>query len=248
MGLKIYSVILGAVVIAGFSLIIYFGLQPKPVAKINFSSFETTDILADSVLMRLRQEIMDNSILFLGVDSNYPEHLQIWQNFLGKNQDPKMKYPVVVVDKFLSNANFTEFETLDTKESVSELLSGFQAALSKGQRVAVLVPTLYGAQIIKGNLINRILDRWKELPSPWPQPMSISLVNFPRNREQEKDMRPRCMTNVADESGEGALGCLVVGAARNNYRKHKTPGQKVGLLQQIGLKDYLLFYTEEPAQ
>jgi hypothetical protein len=248
MRLKFYSVILGIVVIAGFSLIIYYGMQPRPVRKINLSTFESTEVLADAVLMRLREEIMKSPVLFLGIQPENKEHLQIWQKFMEKNQDPKMKYSVVVIDKFLSADGLENPEIIDTKEQVQALLSGFQTALSRGQRVVVVVPNLFGAQVIKGNVVNQIKDGWSKLASPWPEPMSISLSDFPRKREQEKDMKPQCMTNVADETGEGALGCLVVGAARNNYRKKRTPGQKVGLLQQVGLKDYLLLYTQEPPQ
>ena len=109
MGLKFYSAILGIVVIAGFSLIIYFGMQPRPVGKINLSTFESTEILADAVLMRLREEIMKSPVLFLGIQPDNKEHLKIWQKFIEKNQDPKMKYSVIVIDKFLSeNGRFSK--------------------------------------------------------------------------------------------------------------------------------------------
>jgi hypothetical protein len=109
---------------------------------------------------------MKSPVLFLGIQPENKEHLQIWQKFMEKNQDTKIKYSVVVIDKFLSADGLENPEILDTKEQVQALLSGFQTALSQGQRVVVIVPNLFGAQVIKGNVVNQIKDGWSKLASP----------------------------------------------------------------------------------
>jgi hypothetical protein len=111
--------------------------------------------------------------------------------------------------------------------------------LKEGKRVAVIVPTVYSVQSIPGNLVNNFKERTQL------HPMSLSLTDFPRTREEEKFMLHPCIVEGVDQTGEGPFGCAVVQTARGNYRKRYQIGDWVGLVNQIGLNDYLVLYTQE---
>lgn len=239
MGKRIYWVLFGLIMLSGLVTMIYFGIQPRPVPKIRISHFENHTVLANSILLRLREEIRQSPLIFLGVEPERPEHLQIWKELLRLNQEPGSRYDVLVIEQFLGVLDFPEASQVATKENFEVFFEGTEKALKEGKRVAVIVPTIYASQAVHGNLANSYKIQSKS------QPMSLSLTDFPRSRAAEKDMLHPCIVEGVDISGVGPLGCLIVQTARANYRKRFEPGQAIGIVQLVGLKDYLLLYTHE---
>lgn len=240
MGKRIYWVLIALVTVCGMSTLVYFAIQPRPVQKIKISQFETPTVLANSVLLRLREEIMHSRLLLLGVDTNsMDESLQIWKLFLDHNVDPQMRYDIVVMDQFLNDiGGIKDIQKIDTKDEIDRLIQGIQPLLEQGKRVVLIVPTIYAVQMIPGNVANK-------LKLKFPDMMSISMTDFPRSRAQEKQASHPCIVSGVDVSGVGPFGCLVMQTARGNYLKKFKPGDKIGLVNQIGLNDYLVLYTTE---
>jgi hypothetical protein len=221
------------------STLVYFAIQPRPVPKIKLSQFESQTVLVNSVILRLREEIIRSPLLMLGVESDNPESIEIWKLFLRQNQDPQMHYDVIVADQFLSGIDdIKDVQKLDSKEESLRLISGLDALISSGKRVVILTPTIYSVQMIPGNVANKLKLKFPEL-------MSLSMSDFPRSREEEKHMGRACIVAGVDVSGAGPFGCLVMQTARANYLKRFVPGSHIGLVDQIGLKDYLLLYRQE---
>jgi len=239
MGKRIYWVLFGLIVLSGLVAMIYFGIQPRPVPKIKISQFENHTVLSNALLLRLREELRQNQLLFLGAEPERPEHLQIWKEFLRLNQEPGSRYDVVVIEQFFGVQDFPEATQMATKENFDVFLEGTQRAVAEGKRVVVIVPTVYASQAVYGNLVHNYKLRTKT------HPMSLSITDFPRSREAEKEMLHPCIVEGVDTSGMGPFGCLVVQTARANYRKRFPPGQTIGLVQLVGLKDYLILYTQE---
>lgn len=240
MGKKIYWTIVGLLAVAGVVIMVQYGLAPRPIPKIKLSQFETHTVLANSLLLRLREEIKANPVIFLGVQPEMPEQLNAWKAFLSQNQEVGLKYDVVVVEQDIPNVDSINPDVkMRTKEQFSELFDGIQKHLGAGQRVAVLVPSIYSARAIYGNLVNNYTVK-----SGKP-PLGFTMVDFPRNRESEKSMVIPCSVEGVDQSGTGPFGCMVAKTARFNYRKHFEAGKYVGLVDQVGLDDYLVFYTLE---
>jgi hypothetical protein len=239
MGKKIYWVLVGIVVLLSLTTVIYYAIQPQPVPKINLSQFASPTVLANSVLLRMREEIHQSPVIFLGVEAEHPENLEVWKAFLQNNQEVGFRYDLVVMDQDLPTALFPEAEKISTKEQMANFSGNIQNAINAGKRVAVIVPVIYSSQLIHGNLVNVYRFESKQ------EPVSFSLVSFPRRRELEKEMITPCMTDVVDETVEGALGCFIAQTARANYRKRYSPHTHVGMVEQVGMKDYLVLYTEE---
>lgn len=239
MGKRIYWVLVAFVTICGMSTLVYFAIQPKPVQKIKLSSFESPAALADLLLAQFREEIIQSPILLLGVETENPESIEIWNQFLLHNKDPQMSYDVVVADQFLNDSEqFKDAQILDTKEDSDSLLEGLKSLMDEGKRVVIVLPVVYSAQMIPGNVANKIKLKF-------PQVMSLSMSEFPRSRAAEKKMPRACIVAGVDTSGIGPFACVVVQTARAQYLKRFKPGQRIGLANQIGLKDYLVLYTTE---
>jgi hypothetical protein len=111
---------------------------------------------------------------------------------------------------------------------------------AKGQRVAVIMPTIYSSQLIPGNVAFKMKNQ------AHLKITSMSITDFPRSREEEKYMRYPCSVEDVDQSGLGKLGCFITQEARTNYRKKMTHDSLVGLVDQMGMSDYLVLLRKEP--
>jgi hypothetical protein len=242
MGKRIYWIAVILVALAGLTVMIYYGIQPQPIQKIKLSKFETHTVLANSLLLRLREEIKNSPVMFLGLDPDRPEHFEIWREFLKQNQEPGMAYDLIVMDQDLTTDLFPEAQRVGTRdENFPIFFEGITKAVTQGHRVAVLMPLIYSVQMIPQN----VASHFNSQPNLLVPATSFSLTDFPRSREQEKDMSQRCIVEGVDQTGLGPYGCLLVQMARANYRKRYEPGDAVGLVNQIGLRDYLILYTKE---
>ncbi len=239
MGKKIYWILVGLVALAGVTTMIYYGIQPRPIPKIKISKFESHTVLANAMLLRLREEIKNSPVLFLGVDPDKPEHYEIWKEFLKHDQEAGMSYDTVVMDHELQSDVFADVQKVETKDDVDGFAQGIQNALQQAHRVAVIVPTSYAVQMIHQNFATRFNAKVQV------QATSFSLTDFPRAREQEKDMPQKCIVEGVDQTGLGPFGCLIMQSARANYRKRFETGETIGFVNQIGMRDYLVFYTRE---
>jgi hypothetical protein len=105
--------------------------------------------------------------------------------------------------------------------------------------VAILVPTLYSAQKIESNLVARVS---RELQI---QPLSLSLVPLPRSRAAEKHTNYPCGVEGVDQTGFGPFGCLIFQLARPKYRQRFAAGLRVGFVQELSPRDFLILYAEE---
>lgn len=241
MGKRIYWILVILIALCGLTVMIYYGIQPRPIPKIKISKFESHTVLANSLILRLREEIKNSPVLFLGLDPDRPEHFEIWKEFLKQNQEPGMAYDVVVLEQELTTDLFPEAQKVPTKDGFTLFFSGVTEALTHGHRVAVLVPLAYSVQMVPQNVV----FHFNSHPNVMVPATSLSLTNFPRTREQEKEMSLRCIVEGVDQTGLGPFGCLVVQTARANYRKRFEAGDGVGMVHQIGQRDYLVFYTKE---
>lgn len=236
----VYWIVIGLVVAGGLFATVYFGLQSQSVTKITFSEFRSQDVVADSILLHLREELKQSSIVLLGVEPEVPEQIQVWEHLLKGNQKASLKFDHVVIDQFLkAEGQIPGAEQTDTKENITQVIQVLSDLQAKGQRVAVILPTVYASQLVAGNVAS-ILKEKAHLNM-----ISLSLTDFPRSREEESAMRFPCSVDDVDQTGLGQLGCTIAQEARANYHNKKTPGALVGLVDQVGKNDYLVLLTKE---
>lgn len=227
-------------VLAGVFFTLKFGLQPRPLAKINISSFETPLKFAESIELRLREEIKATPILILGYQPEKPHQLELVREFLKSNKEPEMSYEAVVADEHLDlPTEIGVSEKIDTNQKIEALAQGLKTALEQKRRVVLIVPSIYSAQLVGGNVAD-LLKRQYQLPIG-----SFTVVELPRTREQEKEVTIPCLMKDADNTGTGSLGCAILQAGRATYRKKMPPGFRTGMMDQRGGSDFLIFYSNE---
>ena len=240
-----YWFLISIVLLAGITVSVYFGIQPKPVPKISLSGFENPEEMGSSILKRLRLEVQSAPILFLGVMPEQKFHYQVWTELLRVANEPNLKYDFIVVEKNLPyrellKGNLAEsFEELDLKDDFDRLLAGLKKAQEQKKRIAVLAPSIYASQLLKGNVVDRLKSEGNL------QVVSFSTSSFPLNADQEKNLEIPCIMNDGDLAGSGKLGCMIVSTSRPLYRKKKVVGKYPGGVSQVGSQDYLVLFNSE---
>ncbi len=239
LGKRIYWILLIGVSLIGLTTMIYFGIQPRPIPKIKISKFESHNILANSILLRLRQELMASQVVLLGYEPGQAYQAEVWQHFLNNIQEPSLKFDQVIVEKSLESQLFQNSTLMDFKDEFPAVLKQIESGIQAQRRFALVAPISYTAQAIPGNLAYYLNAN---LPK---KVTSLSIVGFPRSRQDEGDTSYPCIVEGVDQSGLGPFGCLLIQSARSQYLKKFLPGDFIGFVNQIGMFDYIVFYTQE---
>lgn len=241
---KIYAVFIGLFSLIALVWVLQLSLKGKPIAKIKISEFQRPKDLSEAILMRLRQEIKDHRIVLLGVDPEEPLHLEIWKEFLLQIKEPGWKFDEIYIEKNLPRLNANDFKPLtdkfiDIKLEEPSLKKQFENESKKNKRIALIVPHIYSSQLIKENTVQRL----KVHPED-PQILSLTVVPLAETVEEEVAKRVPCVGEGADYSGESPLGCMIQNKARFWMLKKrvKNPEAHWGIVEQVGLNDYLVFF------
>jgi hypothetical protein len=235
----LYWTLVGLVAALGLYLIANSSLEPQSVPKIRFSEVETPERFGEAVFQRMREEVREAPLVFLGVTPRHSEDISLWKGFLeAAAKEPGYKYDMVVVEPALPFIDQLPYQMkIDIKEETDRFVEGVKNALAKHLRIAVVVPTVYSTQVLKYNPA-WILRKDKGLSFT-----SFSISKFPVTHEQEKVFEPRCSVDSEDPQGTGALGCMIRAKSRSLYRKKREPGKYSGLMDQSGEHDYLILFN-----
>lgn len=232
-----YVLVFGPLVIGGLVTVLYFGLQPRSVPKINLSSFSTPEEAGQAVGKRLWLELKDAPVLLLGVWPNHPEDIEVVRGLLNSLTEPGQGYDVVVVEPQLPGVDvFVGAQSISLRDEAARFVEGVKNARAQGKRVVAIVPSMFSSRLIAEGPADRLK---KEFELDF---VSLSIAPFPFSRDEEGTFEVQCMTG-GDQTGFGALGCAVIQKARQNYRKKKDPTRYQGLMDLVGNQDYLLLLS-----
>lgn len=229
-----YFIIAGALLLISIVLLVQFGIRPRPVPKIKLSGFESTTHIAQALRYRLHEEIKVSQFIILGVNAETPEHFEIWKNFL-LSLDADLKYESLLIESELpDHLGLSGVQKLKMIDDFDDIVAALRTAMQSHTRVAILVPTVYSSMLVKNNFAHRLQE---DLLMPI---MTISLNEFARKRDEEANLKPPCIGEGVDETGTGPLGCMILTTSRNNYRTASEGKAFDGLVNQVGLYDYLV--------
>lgn len=242
MGKTIYFTLGGLIIAAGLGIVIYFGLQPRSIPKINFSQFENPRGLGEATVHRLPLEIKQAPVLFVGVWPGKTDHIEAVRGFIDSlTKETDLHYDVVVIESRLEGFETWPGERINLSEEMPRFAEGVKAVLAQDKRVLVIAPTTFSSQLLAVNTPMRLKAEYGI------ESTSISLAPFPLARTQEKTFPLICETNNKDEAAMGVLGCAVIQKARTMYRKKKDPKKYSGAVDQVGLHDYLMLLAPPEA-
>jgi hypothetical protein len=233
-------ILFGFLVLSGMTSAIYFGLSPKPIPKIRFSSFEAPVKLSEAIALRMREEIKNAPFLAFGFQPERPEQLEVVREFLRVNSEPAMSYGVIVAEEGLGplGPGFETAETINMKDQIETLGQGLKEAQAAGHRTLLVMPSAYSTQLLKAN-VSDILKKKYNIPL-----VSFSVVELLRSREQEQRISIPCFVTDTgtDVAGTGPLGCAILQQSRLTYRKKTDVNKRAGMMDQRGASDFLIFF------
>lgn len=238
----IYGIFIGIITLVALVWVIHLGISGKPLAKIKLSEFQSTKEAADAVFMRLRQELKDHPIVFLGVDPEEPEHLQIWREFLKEVKEPGWKFDEIYIESGLEAKEAWGLgeQQVDIKEKESEFKQLWSEQALRGKRVAVVVPHVYSSQLIQNNPVQRIKSNPQDL-----RIISISIVPLAQSPKDPEVLRLPCASEGSDYTGKSPLGCAIRNKAMFWTKAPSPKASRLGILEQFGLSDYLFFFLKK---
>lgn len=228
------------VILAGVAATLKFGVNPKPVDKINLSEFESSTVVANSILMSLRQEMRATPIMILGIDNKDPFHSELLLKLIDMNQEVGSAYQAVVADQSLDLPAGLIAERFSILNEKDRFLLGIENALSQKIRLLVVVPNTVAASILPSGVSHPLKTKYAE-----PIFTTLSLSNFPRQREQEPSLTISCNTGEDDLANTSKVGCLILQKARALYRKKMKAGSLIGFMIQVGTTDFVMPLTRE---
>jgi hypothetical protein len=232
----LYIIFVSLLSIVALVWVIQLGIQGKPLAKIKLSEFASVEGVSDSILMRLRQELKDHNIVFLGVDPEEPEHMEIWRHLLLAAKEPGWKFDEIIVERGLQPKDpwGLQERVVDFKKEEEGLKSLWNSEAYKTKRIAVVVPHIYSSQLIKDNPIQRLKSNPEDVRF-----LSITAVPLAKSDKEPEIVRLPCAGEGADFTGESPLGCAI----RNKsvfWKKPPKEKARLGVVEQYGLNDFIL--------
>jgi hypothetical protein len=245
--------------ISGMVAVISFGIHPRTIPKITFSQFSQPEIVANSLLQSVPQDMAETPIVFWGADPKDPFYTQILQNFLLLSSSMQLHFDAILVDSSFENLQTPAdipTEKFSLRGESERFFAGLTNVHEKNIHLLVVVPTVEASLKLQSSLISLAKLRLQALPPspPLPEastlrqgvgPMGLVLTHFPRAREEESQMQIQCQTGAEDRDQVADLGCLILQSSRLLYRKHVASGTWAGLLDQIGGGDFLFMLTPE---
>lgn len=238
---KLLYTFFAILVLSGVTTSIYFGLKPRPILIIGLSGFDSPKKLAQSIQLRMRQEIHEAPILLLGFQPERPGQIQAVLEFLRTNTEAGYAYDTQVIEENFPpeiQALFPTAEKINAKEKIQDLAMALQSAHQQGRRVVVILPSMYTSQMLQQSVADQLKKKF-QVPI-----LSFSFVELIRSRENEKSVAIPCYVTEADPTGAGRLGCAILQQSRLHYRKKLSPGKNAALMDQRGSRDFLIFYSE----
>lgn len=228
---KIYIVMLVLIGLGGLSFLIQLSLKGKAVVKIAWSDFASEDEVANAISMRLRQELKDHNVVFLGVEPGSKNQLSIFKKWVNLNTEPGWKFDEVFIEPELvfRQEVWPEAKIFDIRKDQETFVQLVRDLKKTNHRVVVVVPQIYSSQLIVDNPVKRVIKESEQ------EILSITLVAID-NTELP------CTAEGADYTGQSALGCVV--KEKLFFTKNKKTKSGVlwsGMLEQYGLSDFLMF-------
>ncbi len=245
---------------AGLIALFKFGIRPKPVPKINLSGFASATDYTKAIELRLNLELNKTKVLVLGIAPNNPDHellakqslpilikafgFNVIYNEQGVIPNWDLNQELKNMSDSNSNSPLPEIQIHNIRfyESLESNLESIKSDFQQGKKVLILTANLFSTTKIQKSIPNLLIEK------SVTDITSFFTSTFPKKRDEEKDIPLQCQVEGVDQTGLGALSCLILQRARSIYRKQLDPsstGDYLGIVDQVGLQDYVLMFRHK---
>jgi hypothetical protein len=211
-------------------------LSPRAIAKIKLSEFETTKAISNSIVLRLQEELKANPLWIIGVDPEVDDHLQAITLLV--QSEPKL-FDEIWVDSNMGLSLSNQTEQAPFQNNIQFWKDKIDAL--KDRRAVLITPLPYAAFFLTDGPAQQLARARPEFGM-----RSILLSMFPRDRADEAKMKIPCQRGGQSPNALSPLGCWIADRARLNYSKKMKHESIVGLMDQVGERDYLFLIGREP--
>lgn len=224
---------IAAVFLSGVVTLVYLtrGQGEKTLPKIKLSYFKSNHEVAESIHLRLQQEISKEKYFWFGIEPGHKNQLEIIAELKNAMEKENGPFDLVYMDQELKLSEF-KFPQISIKDNWGQLAKDVHA--TAGKRVLIITAAIYSTNLIKENPIHKVNE------ASGLRPMTFSMGYFAAKPEEEKNNVFPCMTD--DKEGVAAWGCVVVNKARSQRRRINPEklDLTVGLMDLTGEKDYMV--------
>lgn len=234
---KIYLILAGVIGLSALVTVITVTLTPKVLPVIKPSQIHSPAQLGKAISERMRDELRVNSVVWLGVMAENPEHYAIWKEFLNDLTEPGLKFDFVVAAQELQNTpEGMVTEKVDVRGNIEGFAKGLETAKLLGKRVAVLMPAEYSTRTIESSVARVFFEKFKL------KPLLLSVYTYPRDLEEARVSPIPCAT-TNDNTGNGELGCELQLKGRLLAKKQKDRSLYFAAMDLVGEKDYHIYFA-----
>lgn len=228
---KAYYAIAALILLAGIWISYQIddgGVQSTNISPLSYLNNEAE--VADKIMAVLSDKIKDYPIVYFGVYPDSTEDMLILMEALSVIQnDPGLKFDHFIIEPLMAKKEVIKdliTDEINTKDDRVRFVEGLKKSLSINQKAAVIVPSIYSAQIVKFNPVN-ILKQESGL-----KVLSVTFLPLKYNSDDPTDLMYPCRVEK-DPEGYGALGCAIQKRSSNlRGRKANQTGYVLVIDQQ----------------
>jgi len=231
------------VIATGVAVLFVVGREPHATIVMSPSMFGGPEQIGAALLIQLQNQITDQKVVAFGVPGQPDWQRAIVRGFLAAAAAEKIPFDVIIAEQRMPTLDITDFSQTEmhsiatNTKTQSEFVELMQAARSAGKRVLIYTASVFTTHLINGNSI----DRYEKLTGE--KLLTISSGSLALRSNQEFLIDPPCLGSERDQNGTAALGCGLLHASRQVYRKYLPNERFVALLNSSRPNDYLLLVS-----
>ncbi len=243
MGNRIYIFLISMTVAAGVAILFMVGREPQTTLVMSPTMFDGPAQIGSAVLRQFQQQIATEKVVAFGVPTQPDWHRSIVLGFLTAAATEKIPFDILIVEQRMPELDLSGFSGLEVysiatnTKTQSDLVERLQAARSSGKRVLIYTASVFTTHLISGNSISR----YEKLTGE--QLLTISSGSLALRSNQEFLIDPPCLGSERDQNGTSPLGCGLLHASRQVYRKHLANDRHVAIMNSPRPNDYLLLVS-----
>lgn len=199
----------------------------------------SSDALAASLWSELAAPLEQTSVIFWGSHTNDEYVTEVLRAFIAHRPVGQKAFDEIWVDEEFQNIfqDRSLYRPIFLRGNGESLKAEVTAIIKSGKRILILTAPVAASTFVVDSPAYSLRDLGV---------VSLLFTEFPRRRVDEVDQRIPCVLSHVDQTGTGAIGCLIVQAARAEYGKSFAPQTRVGLLSELNSQDYLYLMAIEP--
>ena len=214
-------------------LVVRYGLNPKPIAKMNPTVFENLEQVGAVVYRRLHVDIRKHKVIVVGSSPFIKGYEKVWDGFLRTALEQNDSFETILVQPELNFSHRWPTKSIYFGGPVNDLARQIESGLKKGNvfihTANVLTPHSAEVEILKS------------LELQLGQPILVfSQQKFVVSRDQLNSILPAC----DEESLKFQLSCLAEHFSKRFFRKKLSQDKLYAGLEQIGRSDYIVYITQ----